>query len=455
MDCMQRTRILLLGHRRDLASFTELIVDQFPDLTCDFRRRVSDASDVLRAAFLRLIVFYWKTDEDREDFDRLVDELQRRQEKTPILVIIDRDSPAIMLHAFQRGAVDCLCRPVNANRLGFLVGALTSRQDHLPPAPSSRLIAEEGAGALQSESMRELTDSLRLASRSGATILLTGETGTGKNYLAAVAHRNSPRRELPLVTVDCGASSENLIESDLFGHVRGAFTGADRDHIGKLERAGGGTVLLDEINSLPMTCQARLLRALEERVFEKLGGEKTQEFAGRVIALTNKPLEVEVAERRFREDLFYRLNVITFTVPPLRERTEDIPGLVRQFLERLIPQHGSPITHVSHEALTALTDYAWPGNLRELRNVLERAVALSDSPVIEPRHLNLPATAVCVPSGYVEPAGPRLTQVRHQAERHELRRVLKEVENNRTRAARHLGISRSALYKRLDKLGIT
>lgn len=452
---MPSTSVLLIGNRRDLASMASLIAEQFPDIACDFRRHVSESQDVFRAALVRLVVFYWKAEDDRDGFDALVNELERRDSRIPVLVITESDHPEVMLYVLRQGAVDCLCRPVNAGRLTFLVGAMTSREGCPPPS------AEPVAGgvapvAFESSCMRELLDSLRLAARSHATILLSGETGTGKNHLATFTHHNSPRRQQPLVVVDCGASTESLIESDLFGHVRGAFTGADRDHTGKLERAGNGTVLLDEVNSLPMTCQTRLLRALEERVFEKLGGEKTQSFGGRVIALTNKPLETEVAERRFRKDLYFRLNVISLLVPPLRERPEDIPVLVKAFMERLIRQHGSHMM-ISDEALSVLAGYHWPGNLRELRNVLERAVALSDSVVIEPRHLNLPQDTTVRLSASCPSArsGKRLADVRHEAERRELQRVLEGLENNRTRAAVHLGISRSALYKRLEKLGLT
>jgi DNA-binding NtrC family response regulator len=257
------------------------------------------------------------------------------------------------------------------------------------------------------------------------------------------------------VTIDCGSSSENLIESDLFGHVRGAFTGADRDHIGKLDRVGNGTILLDEIDSLPLSCQSRLLRVLEERVFEKLGGEHTQAFGGRVIALTNKSLEQEVAQRRFRQDLFYRLNVITFEVPPLRERRDDIRLLLRYFVEQFAERNEVPPAEISDEAMAAMTAHSWPGNIRELRNVVERAVALSGSQVITPRHLNLPPSSITRGATETVAGANRLSDVRLEAERRELISVLRLNDNNRTRAAEHLGISRSALYKRLEKLGLT
>jgi DNA-binding NtrC family response regulator len=302
--------------------------------------------------------------------------------------------------------------------------------------------------------MRNLMESLQMAARSGSTILLMGETGTGKNRLATYAHQLSCRRHEPFVTVDCGASSESLIESELFGHVRGAFTGADQTHVGKLERAGAGTVLLDEVDCLPQRCQTRLLRVLEERVFEQVGGEQTRKFNGRVIALTNQSLDKEVAERRFRKDLYYRLNVIAFTVPPLRDHPNDIPALSQHFVRRLSVEQPQE-KKLSDSALTALARHDWPGNVRELRNVLERGIALCDSTVIEPKHLNLPQTANSAATVRPGIDVRRLTSVRKEAERTELLRVLEENNNNRTRAARNLGISRSAFYKRLEALGLS
>jgi transcriptional regulator with PAS, ATPase and Fis domain len=210
---------------------------------------------------------------------------------------------------------------------------------------------------------------------------------------------------------------------------------------------------LDEINSLPMRCQSRLLRVLDERLFEKVGDEQTRRFAGRVIALTNSALEKDVEERRFRKDLYYRLNVISFVVPPLRERSEDVGPLAKYFLRRLSARQRRDI-QISDDALTTLSQHTWPGNVRELRNVLERALALCGTALIEPRHLHLPVEATTCRAGYCGAGVSRLTDVRSQAERRELARVLEDNGNNRTRAARYLGISRSALYKRLEKLGL-
>ena len=451
---MQKTKLLLVGHRVDLVSLANAVTDQFPDVQCEFKTGLKAAVEYIKSMAVDLIIFHWKYAGDRHAFDALIDELQVCGRKTPVIVVSEFSSSEITLHALRTGAVDCLCRPFNSARLVFLAGTLTTRADRQRAEPAA---AANGSGDmpvfLRSPSMCALMDSLRLAARSDSTVLLMGETGTGKNRLASFTHQLSCRRHEPMVTVDCGASSEALIESELFGHVRGAFTGADQNHMGKLERVGKGTVLLDEIDCLPMRCQSRLLRVLEERVFEKVGDERTRRFAGRVIALTNSSLDRDVEDRKFRKDLYYRLNVIAFTVPPLRERSEDVGPLAKYFIQMLSERQRREV-EISDSALVTLAQHSWPGNVRELRNVLERAIALSGTAVIESRHLNLPVETSRCQASFCGAGASRLAHARSEAERRELVRVLEDSGNNRTRAARYLGISRSALYKRLDKLGL-
>ena len=481
---MRSTNVLLIGNRRDLAPVETTLGEQFPDLRCELKPHGNEAFAALGRRSVRLIIFLWNGQTGIRGFQLLRSELRRQSLTIPVIVISEANSSGVMLSALRDGAVDVLSHPINYNRLSYLVGILTSRQASSDSAaddsqdPTKCNAHGETPIVFESHSMRLLVDSLRMAARADATILLTGETGTGKNHLAQFTHAFSPRRHQPLVTVDCGASSEHLIESDLFGHRQGAFTGADRDHVGKLERVGSGTVLLDEIDSLPMASQSRLLRALEERVFEKLGGDRTQRFQGRVIALTNKVLEDEVAEKRFRQDLYYRLNVIAFSVPPLRERPRDIAPLAKMFIHRITRQSAWGEMHISEQAMALLESHPWLGNARELRNVLERAAALNDSDTIQPQHLKLPASskhAALRPRGPIprpselvprssslvpRPVGldgvncKRLAAVRNEAERRELKLALEEHGNNRTQTARHLGISRSALYKRLGKLDL-
>jgi two-component system, NtrC family, response regulator HydG len=231
--------------------------------------------------------------------------------------------------------------------------------------------------------MLELREQIKRIAPQDATVLLTGETGTGKTRLARLIHELSPRRAEPFLVIDCGAISANLIESEMFGHVKGAFTGADRDRPGKLAAAGRGTLLLDEIHSLPLSLQAKLLRALDDRVFEAVGSERGQPLRARLIAASNAPLYGEVAAGRFRLDLFFRINVVGVYLPPLRNRTGAIAPLVYRFLTELAARNRPDVRGVTTEVLRALQDYRWPGNVRELRNVIERAIAWCAGPDVQ------------------------------------------------------------------------
>jgi two-component system response regulator HydG len=306
----------------------------------------------------------------------------------------------------------------------------------------------------------ELGRQIQCVTPQDTTLLFTGETGTGKTRLARLIHENSPRRDEPFLTVDCGALSANLIESEIFGHVRGAFTGADRDRPGKFTAAGKGTLLLDEINSLPPPVQGKLLRAVDERVFEPVGANDSQPLRARLIAVTNVPLDQEVAAGRFRSDLYYRLNVVGFHLPSLRERRTTIASLAHQFLALFTARNRPDVRNLHPEALRALEDYDWPGNVRELRNVIERAVALCPGPEVQLRDLPeaVRSTNTFPASGPVaQPARPRATTLTQCREKTEILRITEALEkhrNNRRRAATELGISRMGLYKKLHKYGM-
>jgi two-component system response regulator HydG len=298
------------------------------------------------------------------------------------------------------------------------------------------------------------------------TLLLTGETGTGKTRLARRIHELSPRHTEPFLVVDCGAISPHLIESEIFGHVKGAFTGADRDRPGKLATVGLGTLLLDEINSLPLPLQSKLLRAVDERVFEPVGSERSQPLRARLIVATNAPLDDEVAAGRFRADLYFRINVVGFYLPPLRDRRVSIAPLAQKFLTELAARNRPDVCGMSPEVVQALEEYDWPGNIRELRNVIERAVALCAGPVVQfldlpqavrgekaappvvatvTRHTQIP-NLIGVPS--------TLMEIRAETELMRIKEVLVKHRNNRCRTAAELGISRMALYNKLHKYGL-
>jgi two-component system, NtrC family, response regulator HydG len=314
------------------------------------------------------------------------------------------------------------------------------------------------------QSMGHLAAMVPRVAATSSTVLLSGETGTGKTRMARLIHDLSPRRDQPFLVVNCGALSASLIESELFGHVKGAFTGADRDRIGKFADAAGGTLFLDEIDSLPPSLQAKLLRAVEDRVFEAVGSNKTMEMHARLIVASNRDLAHEVTCGRFRDDLYFRLNVVGFTLPPLCESPEVIAGLADRFLEQLAIQCSRELRGFSAGAMLCLEAYSWPGNVRELRNVIERAVVLGggdqigmedlppsvrgDRPAEFKHHMNPlfePAPA---------PATLTLVAIREGAEQQRILEALAKNRNNRVQTARDLGVSRMTLYKKLHKYGI-
>jgi transcriptional regulator with PAS, ATPase and Fis domain len=359
------------------------------------------------------------------------------------------------------------------NSFAFAHGATATDE---PPAPAACGPDVEDDGYFDGipADMAEFRAQVVRVAPQDTTILLTGETGTGKTRLARLIHGLSRRRDGAFQVVDCGALSPSLIESEMFGHVRGAFTGADRDRAGKFASAGQGTLLLDEINSLPLHLQGKLLRAVEDRVFEPVGANRPVPLQARIIAVTNSRLEDEIEAGRFRSDLYFRLNVVGFYLPPLRSRRSSVAQLCEKFLAEFSARNRPDVTALDPDALAALQDYHWPGNIRELRNVIERAVALCAGPVVEMGDLPeaIRRGAGCSTSR-VEPSRPdearvpvpaglpggdynglTLAESKEIAEIRQIKAALAKHNNNRLRAASELGISRMGLYKKLHKYGL-
>jgi two-component system, NtrC family, response regulator AtoC len=307
----------------------------------------------------------------------------------------------------------------------------------------------------RSPKMHQIYDLIARVADTSATVLISGESGVGKELIARALHQQSQRRLKPFVAVNCAAISEHLVESELFGHERGAFTGAVEMHRGKFELAHTGTLFLDEVGSLRLDLQAKLLRVLQEREFERVGGGKTIRMDVRIVAASNQDLRQMVADRTFRDDLFYRLNVVPVYVPPLRDRREDIPLLVNHFLLKYNKAFGRQVQGITSGALTLLTHYHWPGNVRELENVIERLVVLSRHRILDIEDMPLDLKSVRGPLVHdLFATGADLRQAKAEFERHYIVQTLEKYGWNQTESAKRLGIHRNTLLTKMDMLQI-
>jgi DNA-binding NtrC family response regulator len=361
------------------------------------------------------------------------------------------------VEAIRMGAFDFLTKPLIDDELEMAIQrALRQRtvieeNKNLKAQLDLRFGMENIVG--RDRRMLRVFDMIECVADTRATVLITGESGTGKSLIARAIHRRSSRRDKPFVEVACGALPENLLESELFGHVAGSFTGATGDKIGKFLQADRGTIFLDEISTASPGLQVKLLRVLQELEFEPVGGTKTLRVDTRVILATNEDLSGLVAAGRFRQDLFYRVNVINVELPSIRERIADIPLLARHFLDQVCEEAGKPVRGFTDEALAALQRYSWPGNVRELQNVIERAVLLGKSDRVGLE--DLPRSLVGTAPIAIEPIGSRtLKQALEAPERQIILEVLESNHWNRHATAETLGINRTTLYKKMKRLGL-
>ena len=374
----------------------------------------------------------------------------------PVVIMTAFGTVQSAVEAMRHGAVDYLTKPIDLDELQLTVArelerrALVSENRELRRLVESRY-SLQGLETANSRMEQAVNLAARAAS-SRAAILLRGETGTGKELLARAIHHASPRAQMPLVTVNIGALPDTLIESEMFGHERGAFTGADRERRGRIEEADRGTLFLDEIGDLPRGAQVKMLRVLQEQTFERLGSNRPIRVDVRIIAATHRPLEQMMASGEFRDDLYYRLNVVSIELPPLRERREDIPGLVEQFLQRHGAESAGRVTGVSREALDLLTKYAYPGNVRELENIVRRALVLARGPLVGSHDLPSHVRGLAAEP---EVTGGSFTEQVARFERRLIADALAHAGGVQTRAARELGMSERHLRSRLRRLGIS
>ncbi len=478
---MVDSTMLLISDDLGLVETMRLIVRSVDHLGLEVVPGCGEASSLRSWDRIALVLIHLPGRGSPAEFRALLREIAEARRPIATLVVGEGHDADRASEWLRLGVADFLAWPPDVDRLIYLVEILTVRARHagmtvpapkatipwLPtPGPARKSIGS--AGPVPDDDTPEtslLMEQVRRVAPQDTTILLGGETGTGKTRLAHLIHEISDRRAEPFLVVNCGALSANLIESEMFGHVRGSFTGADRDRVGKFAVVGRGTLFLDEIDTLPLSVQSKLLRVVEERVFEAVGSNKSQPVRARLIAASNRALDREVAAERFRSDLYYRLNVVGFHLPPLHERRGTIRGLAARFVAEFAARNGREVGSIAEDAVRVLEAYDWPGNIRELRNTIERAVALCAS--TEVRIEDLPRAVVQgagFPGRTAEPrpteASPvsasraTLAQIKKEAELARITEALEKHGNNRLRAATELGISRMTLYKKLYKYGI-
>ncbi|HYJ80331.1 MAG TPA: sigma-54 dependent transcriptional regulator [Longimicrobiaceae bacterium] len=380
----------------------------------------------------------------------LLGRLHRDGDGTPVVLLSAQPSMDLAMEAIRYGAHDVLPKPVPRGRVREILLGIEEvrRLRPLPAAP-----ADESAIVGSSAGMMAVFKSAARAATSDATVLVLGESGTGKEMVARVLHARSRRARGRFVAINCAAIPENLLESELFGHEKGAFTGAIGRRIGRFERASSGTLFLDEIGDMSLALQSKILRAIQEREIERVGGGAPVAIDVRIVAATNHDLAAAVREGRFREDLYYRLAVVTLTLPPLRERGTDLDLLASHFVAHYAREHARGVRAVAEEVYATLRAHPWPGNVRQLRNAMERAVVMADGEVLLPQHLPAEILAPPLPRTAAEPERMPLLTLQ-EMEKRMIRRALDETHDNLTVAAEKLGIHRNTLRRKIAEYGI-
>jgi DNA-binding NtrC family response regulator len=445
-----------------------LVVDDDPGLRESFRLILEDdydlvdaadgrrALDIVQSRQVDLVLLDIRLPE--MDGIEVLERIKAIDESVAVILVTAVRTVKTAVAAMKLGAFDYVTKPFEEDELLSLVRRALERRslEREVKFLRSELERQHDFDELvgQHPEMQKLYRLIAQVARTSTTVLITGESGTGKELIARAIHRQGPRRDAPFVPVNPAALTETLVESELFGHEKGAFTGAWQRRLGRFELAQGGTLFLDEIGSLKPSVQAKLLRVLQEREFERVGGTRAIRLDARVIVATNVDLRQAVAAGSFREDLYYRLNVMPIAVPPLRERREDIPLLVRHFVRRYSREFNRQLDAVSPDALTMLTEYSWPGNVRELQNVIERLVGVVERPVIGiddlPLDLLIPDARAALPG----PGSLPLNEATDEFERQIAIRVLERVRWNVSEAARILGVHRNSLKSKVARWGI-
>jgi two-component system, NtrC family, response regulator AtoC len=450
-----RPSILIIDDDSSLIeSYTVLLEDEFQLHTADSGEQ---GLEILRREDINVILLDIRL--PGIDGMEVLRQAKTIDENVDVIMVTAVKNVRIAVEAIKLGAYDYLVKPFEIDEVLSLLRRTLERQNLLREVLYLRAEVDrhQDMGDIigRSPKIRQLYDLICRVADTNATVLISGESGTGKELIARAIHRQSQRHTKPFVSVNCAAISEHLIESELFGHERGAFTGAIEKRLGKFELAHTGVLFLDEVSTLRLDLQAKLLRVLQEREFERVGGSKTIRVDVRIVAASNQDLKQMIGAHTFRDDLFYRLNVVPIYVPPLRERQEDIPLLVEHFLSKYNKSFQRQVQGFTAAALAVICQYHWPGNVRELENVIERLVAISPQSTLEVE--DLPLDLMTVRQQAVSDVFTRAASLRHakaEFERHYILRVLEKTRWNQTEAARILGIHRNTLLGKMETLRI-
>jgi len=458
MDSLQPTILIVDDEKHTRDGLRRLLEDEYDTYVAE---DIRGAMDVLEREQIDLLITDLRLGGD--DGMVLIERALKLPHPPICIMMTAYGSVDTAVEAMKRGAYDFVTKPLNLDKVEMLITrALASRRMEqenrtLRQQVDERYGLENIIG--DSPALREVLDTIRQVAPSSANVLIEGESGTGKELAAHAIHNLSRRNKAKFVTVHCAALSPQLLESELFGHERGAFTGAHDRRIGRFEQANGGTIFLDEIGEIDASTQVKLLRVIsEERAFERVGGNQTLRADVRLIAATNKNLEKLVAEGKFRDDLYFRLNVVHLTMPPLRDRKEDIPILVRGFLRHFSKANEKPLLDLTGDAMNALLNYNWPGNVRELRTAIEHGVVMAHGPKVTLRDLPLnvrQTTEAALPGGITSARafGEKSSALDlHETEKRLIMQALATTKGNVTAAAKKLGISRRTLHRKINEL---
>ncbi len=448
----------------DTNKLAVLAYEWLPDSKKNIHKALADSSDIIfrndPKSFKREMskrqydVIFMNVKEDHGNAFSLLDQTRTQTPHTPIIITSKSEKAELIVQAIKRGAFDFIAEPFSPTRIQLVVQkAIKQRElqneiDYL--RRKQDIVYDFDSIIAESSSFKKVITSLKKFSSTDSTILITGDTGTGKSFLSGSIHYNSPRRHKPFIKINCANIPEALLESELFGHEKGSFTGADKQRIGRFEQANGGTIFLDEIGEISMEIQTKLLRVLEEKAFERVGGNKTIKVDVRVIAATNKDLISQIKAGKLREDLYYRINVLPVKLPPLKDRPLCIEPLAARLLEKSCISLKKKVDGFSEDAIALIKSYHWPGNIRQLANTIERAVILEDSNLIT-------TDSIQIPDFHGPGNGVSTTRV-EPLEIHEKDLILRALEESlwvQKNAAKRLGISPRALNYKINKFNIT